>query len=208
MNRLKSRKVVTFAFLAVSLLLLTGCGPMMHRMMHHFEEMHRGRMGEMRRFGEQMMPFGHGGMRGDGHGDEMRAVSQAWEKSENGVLFQVMANDAEDTDTITEIQERLAEQVEQMTNMEEMAKEMAGKMEERMSRRGHRGNGFREDGFGGRGLSRLSEFIDRVEIEYSDLDDGGQIAITSDDAEVVEMLHSWIDGEGRRGESGRRSSSL
>ena len=210
MNRFTSRRGISLTCLLISLFLLSGCGPRMHRMMHHFDEMSRGRMGEMHHFGERMMPFGYDGAHGnhrDGHGDGegMRAVSQVFEKSEDGILLQVIANDPEDAETIAQIQERLSVQAEQMTTMQENVDEMVGKMEERMARRGHGRDGFGR-GFGNRGLPRLGEFVDQVSIEYSELDDGGQLAITSEDSEVVEMLHSWIDG-GREHELRREKSS-
>ena len=45
------------------------------------------------------------------------------------------------------------------------------------------------------GLHDLVMGHDKITIAYSDLENGGQILYTTDDAEMVEAIHAWFDAQ-------------
>lgn len=185
MNRKHHNRGAVVFLLTVALFALFGCGPGLHRMMHHFHGMHAEHFDGMAHFGSRVMPFGHDRHR-SGRGQRAAAVSHVFEKSESGVVYQVMANDADDADTIARIQEHLSRQVERIQRMNER---MQSAKERRSERPYHRHR------VGRVGLSRLAEFMDKITFSYGDLEDGGQITLSSEDSEVVEMLHAWLERE-------------
>ena len=114
--------------------------------------------------GAEIMPF------------DLDATTHIFEKTAEGGLQQVIADNPTDTEQITLIRIHLAEEAErfqqgnfhdpQMIHGEEMA-----------------------------GLHALMMGADQIEIVYSALPDGAQILYTTADRKLIDAIHSWFDAQ-------------
>jgi hypothetical protein len=107
---------------------------------------------------------------------DLSKTTHVFEETEEGGLQQVRAKDPQDSEQIGLIQAHLREEAERF-------------------RRGDFGDPSSLHGEEMPGLLLLQESAGKLEVEYEDLADGGQIVYLTDDAEVLNAIHLWFMGQ-------------
>lgn len=114
--------------------------------------------------GQAVMPF------------DLDATTHIFEKTEQGGIQQVVADDPDDADTIAQIRTHLAEQEERFAQGDFHNPQMI-------------------HGTAMPGLHERMMGADQIVIEYSELPNGAQILYTTDDADLIAAIHSWFDAQ-------------
>ncbi len=107
---------------------------------------------------------------------DLNATTHVFEKTDAGGIQQVIADDPTDNAQIALIRTHLAE---------EAARFQTGDFHDPAM----------IHGADMAGLHELMMGAAQIEITYSDLPDGAQIVYTTDNAELVNALHSWFDAQ-------------
>ena len=104
---------------------------------------------------------------------DLEATTHVYEKTENGGVQKVVADDPEDAENIAAIREHLREEAEAfgLGEFSDPASIHGGDMP---------------------GLAELEAGAERVEVRYEDLPDGAQIVLESEDPELVAAVHEWF----------------
>jgi len=114
--------------------------------------------------GQAVMPF------------DLDATTHIFEKTEQGGIQQVVADDPDDADTIAQIRTHLAEQAERFAQGDFHNPQMI-------------------HGAAMPGLHELMMGAEQIVIEYSELPNGAQILYTTDDVDLITAIHSWFDAQ-------------
>ncbi len=156
----------------IALLILSGCQALpMATMDHDNGASHDGdhaamteRQAEVAEKGAEVMPF------------DLDATTHIFEKTAEGGLQQVIADDPDNSEQIALIRTHLAEEATrfQQGDFHDPAMIHGDDMA---------------------GLHALMMGADQIEITYSDLPDGAQILYTTTDADLVDAIHSWFDAQ-------------
>ncbi|MEX0930807.1 MAG: aspartate carbamoyltransferase [Candidatus Paceibacterota bacterium] len=122
------------------------------------------RQTEIHAKGSEVMPF------------DLTTTTHVFQKTKEGGLQQVRAEDSSDKYQITQIQDHLQEEAERFAT-------------------GDFGDPAQLHGDNMPGLATLKKSSDKISVEYQDLDDGGQIIYMTDDEEVVQAIQHWFDAQ-------------
>ncbi len=125
------------------------------------EEMRQQQVAEK---GSEVMPF------------DLEATTHVYEKTANGGVQKVVADDPDDAENVAAIREHLREEADAFSR---------GEFSDPASIHG-------EDM---PGLAELETGAERVEVRYEELPDGAQIALESEDPELVAAVHDWFDAQ-------------
>jgi len=125
------------------------------------EEMRQQQVAEK---GSEVMPF------------DLEATTHVYEKTANGGVQKVVADDPDDAENVAAIREHLREEADAFSR---------GEFSDPVSIHG-------EDM---PGLAELETGAERVEVRYEELPDGAQIALESEDPELVAAVHDWFDAQ-------------
>jgi len=125
------------------------------------EEMRQQQVAEK---GSEVMPF------------DLEATTHVYEKTANGGVQKVVADDPDDAENVAAIREHLREEADAFGR---------GEFSDPASIHG-------EDM---PGLAELETGAERVEVRYEELPDGAQIALESEDPELVAAVHDWFDAQ-------------
>ncbi len=114
--------------------------------------------------GARVMPF------------DLEATTHVYEKTGNGGVQKVVADDPDDAENVAAIREHLREEADAFGRGEfsDPASIHGGDMP---------------------GLAELEAGAGRVEVRYEDLPDGAQIVLESEDPELVAAVHEWFDAQ-------------
>lgn len=104
---------------------------------------------------------------------DLERTTHIFEKTDNGGLQQVISDD-DDAAQIELIRAHLAEETERFSQGDFHDPQMI-------------------HGENMAGIHQLMTGYQHVNLEYNDIENGGQILYTTDDAEMVAALHSWFD---------------
>lgn len=114
--------------------------------------------------GARVMPF------------DLEATTHVYEKTGNGGVQKVVADDPSDAENVAAIREHLREEADAFSG---------GEFSDPASIHG-------EDM---PGLAELEAGAGRVEVRYEELPDGARIVLQSDDRELVGAVHEWFDAQ-------------
>ncbi len=114
--------------------------------------------------GARVMPF------------DLEATTHVYEKTGNGGVQKVVADDPSDAGNVAAIREHLREEADAFSG---------GEFSDPASIHG-------EDM---PGLAELEAGAGRVEVRYEELPDGARIVLQSDDRELVGAVHEWFDAQ-------------
>lgn len=106
---------------------------------------------------------------------DLERTTHIFEKMDNGGLQQVISDDG-DAAQIELIRAHLAEEAERFSQGDFHDPQMI-------------------HGENMAGLHQLMTGYQQINLEYSDIESGGQILYTTDDAEIVTALHRWFDAQ-------------
>lgn len=114
--------------------------------------------------GSDVMPF------------DLKATTHVYEKTENGGVQGVVADDPDDAENVAAIREHLREQADAFSR---------GEFSDPASIHGEQMPG----------LAELEAGAERVEVRYEGLPDGARIVLTSEDPGLVGAVHRWFDAQ-------------
>ncbi|MCB9108517.1 MAG: aspartate carbamoyltransferase [Anaerolineales bacterium] len=106
---------------------------------------------------------------------DLERTTHIFEKMDNGGLQQVISDDG-DVAQIELIRAHLAEEAQRFSQGDFHDPQMI-------------------HGENMAGLHQLMTGYQHINLEYSDIENGGQILYTTDDAEMVTALHRWFDAQ-------------
>jgi len=107
---------------------------------------------------------------------DLDATTHAFRPTDDGLVEDVTADDAEDGENILLIREHLADERERFA-------------------RGDYGDPAQIHGDEMPGLAELEAGADEIEIFYEVLDDGARLTFTADDPALVDALHRWGEAQ-------------
>ncbi len=107
---------------------------------------------------------------------DLEATTHVYEKTANGGVQKVVADDPDDAENVAAIREHLREEADAFSR---------GEFSDPASIHG-------EDM---PGLAELEAGAERIEGRYEELPDGAQIALESEDPELVAAVHDWFDAQ-------------
>ncbi|MGI8911628.1 MAG: aspartate carbamoyltransferase [Rubrobacteraceae bacterium] len=107
---------------------------------------------------------------------DLEATTHVYEKTENGGVQKVVADDPDDAGNVAAIREHLREEADAFG-------------------RGEFSDPASIHGRDMPGLAELEAGAGRVEVSYEDLPDGAQIVLESEDPELVAAVHEWFDAQ-------------
>lgn len=107
---------------------------------------------------------------------DLEKTTHIFEKIDNGGLQEVVADEANDTEQIALIRQHLAEEAERFA---------AGDFHDPAMIHG-------EDM---PGLHALVSGAEQIQIEYSEIANGGQILYTTANLELIDAIHLWFDAQ-------------
>ena len=107
---------------------------------------------------------------------DLEQTMHIFEKNEEGGRQQVIADNAEDSEQIELIRQHLAQEADRFAEGDFHDPSMIHG--EQMP-----------------GLPALMAGAENIQIEYSEIADGGQILYTTDDPELIDAIHLWFDAQ-------------
>lgn len=114
--------------------------------------------------GSEVMPF------------DLEATTHVYEKTGNGGVQRVVADDPGDAANVAAIRGHLREEADAFS-------------------RGEFSDPAKIHGEEMPGLAEMERGAERVEVRYEELPDGAQIVLTSEDPELVGAVHEWFDAQ-------------
>ena len=107
---------------------------------------------------------------------DLEATTHVYEKTGNGGVQKVVADDPSDVENIAAIREHLREEAAAFS-------------------RGEFSDPASIHGEAMPGLAELEAGAERVEVSYGELPDGARVVLESDDPELVGAMHEWFDAQ-------------
>ena len=149
--------MIVAAFAALGTLYATGA----FAFQENWEEARQRQIAEK---GSEVMPF------------DLEATTHVYEKTGNGGVQRVVADDPGDAANVAAIRGHLREEADAFG-------------------RGEFSDPAEIHGEEMPGLAELERGAERVEVRYEELPDGAQIVLTSEDPELVGAVHEWFDAQ-------------
>lgn len=128
------------------------------------EDREEARQRQVAERGSEVMPF------------DLGATTHVYEKTVNGGVQEVVADDPDDTENVAAIREHLREEADAFSR---------GEFSDPASIHGEQMPG----------LAQLEAGAERVEVRYEELPDGARIVLTSEDPGLVGGVHQWFDAQ-------------
>ncbi len=128
------------------------------------EDQEEARQRQVAERGSEVMPF------------DLEATTHVYEKTENGGVQEVVADDPDDAENVAAIREHLKEEAEAFSR---------GEFSDPASIHGEQMPG----------LAELEAGAHRVGVRYEKVPDGARIVLTSEDPELVAAVHDWFDAQ-------------